>query len=141
MSQPRVNYFCNTELSTSNENAGYDLRASEATVVTSGERKIVKTELKLEMPTHMYAQVFSRSGLAVKGIDACGGVIDSGYRNTVGVILHNTSNVDFNVSVGDRVAQIVFLPIYHPELTRLSNETQLSDSDRGQNGFGSSGVQ
>jgi dUTP pyrophosphatase len=137
--QPVVKYICNTELSTSPENAGYDLRSTADLVIPPGGRVIVPTGLKIEMPHHMYAQVFSRSGLASRGVDACGGVIDSGYRNDIGVILHNTNTTEFVVKVGDRVAQLVFLPIYHPQLVCVSGG--LSDSERGERGFGSSGMQ
>lgn len=118
-------------------NAGYDLRASEAANISPGERKLIKTDLKLEMPSTMFAKVESRSGLALKGIDARGGVIDSNYRGYIGVILHNTSQNLFTVNVGDRIAQLLFLPVIHPTF-QLTN--RLANTNRGESGFGSSGL-
>jgi dUTP pyrophosphatase len=100
-------------------NAGYDLRANEACSLRAGERRLIKIDLRLEMPTTMFAKIESRSGLALQGIDARGGVIDASYRGLVGVILHNTSpSNDFEIHVGDRIAQLLFLPILHPHFQR-----------------------
>lgn len=119
-------------------NAGYDLRAAEACTLMPGDRRLIKTDLRLEMPTNMFAKIESRSGLAMQGIDARGGVIDSNYRGLVGVILHNTSSSTVcSIGVGDRIAQLVFLPVIHPTF-RVS--TTLSETKRGESGFGSSGL-
>jgi dUTP pyrophosphatase len=126
--------------STLDENAGYDLRSNVDDVILANSQKLIATDLKLEMPNDMYAQVMPRSGLALKSfIDTKGGVIDSGYRNYVGVILQNYGTQDFVVNKGDRIAQLIFLPIYHPTL-QFVESSELSESNRGEKGYGSSGV-
>jgi dUTP pyrophosphatase len=134
-----VYYSTNQDFSTSIENAGYDLRACECDIVQIGERKLIKTDLILQMPNNMFAKIESRSGLAMKGIDARGGIIDAGYRNILGVILHNTSDIPFPINKGDRIAQLLFLPILHPNLIKI-NQKDLSNSERGTKGYGSSGM-
>ena len=138
---PGVYLTTDREFTTLDENAGYDLRANESCVIPPGKRALVKTDLKLWMPNTMYAQGKSRSGLALKGIDAKGGVIDAGYRGFVGVILHNYSDTDFVVTENDRIAQLIFLPVIHPTLIKASDEEDLPTSKRGENGFGSSGTE
>lgn len=122
-------------------NAGYDLRANEACTLMPGERKVIKTDIRVEMPCTMVAKIESRSGLAVKGIDVRGGVIDSNYRGILGVILHNTTtSYEFVISVGDRIAQLLFYPILHPRIEIISTTTELSETKRGDGGFGSTGM-
>lgn len=144
-----VVFTCPSDFSTLEENAGYDLRSVQSLVVSPGERKLVQTDLRVIMPSNMYGQIFSRSGLALKGIDVKGGVIDSGYRNTIGVILKNDGNNEFVVNVNDRIAQLVFLPVIHPNLTKVTpdeyeeesrNEKETKNVTRGMGGFGSTGM-
>lgn len=138
---PTVKILTSQQFSSSLENAGYDLRSSEDTVVPAGKRVLVKTDLRMQMPSYMFFKVESRSGLALKGIDAKAGVIDCSYRNFIGVILHNYSDVDFVIKTDDRVAQGVFLPVFHPNLVRLKDFSEFDRSERGENGLGSTGLQ
>ena len=124
-------------LSKSIENAGYDISASESYVIPAHSRKVIHTGIQLAIPQNMYGQLHSRSGLASKGVDTCGGVIDSGYRGQIKVILHNSTSSPFEVKIGDRISQIVFHAIYHPNI-QLVNELDITE--RGNRGFGSSGV-
>ena len=142
MSVNSVYYECPNEFSGTTSNAGYDLRANVSTTIPPNTRTVVSTGLYLDMPDSMYAQVFSRSGLAVKNwISAEAGVIDASYRGEVGVVLHNYHpTLSFNIEKGDRIAQLVFLPVIHPTLISKSRD-QHSVSTRNGNGFGSSGVQ
>ncbi|MCK5685842.1 dUTP diphosphatase, partial [bacterium] len=101
---------------------------------------LVKTGLAAELPQELEIQVRSRSGLALKKGIFClnaPGTVDAGYRNEIGVILANFSDEDFEVKSGDRVAQLIFQIPRHPELIEVE---ELGESDRGQGGFGSTGV-
>lgn len=123
--------------------AGMDLRANFVDrgemVVAVGERALIPTGLSLEIPQGFEAQVRPRSGLALKhGITLVNapGTIDSDYRGPLGVILINHGNEDFTVGHGDRIAQIVFAPVMQ---VGWDVEHSLSDTDRGEGGFGSTG--
>lgn len=85
-----------------------------------------------------YGRIASRSGLALySSIIVCAGVIDADYRGPINVILLNYSNKEFNISVGDRIAQLICEKILIPDLELVS---ELDDTKRGSNGFGSTGV-
>ncbi len=122
--------------------AGMDLRAniSESVTLKPLERTIVKTGLFIELPVGYEAQVRPRSGLAAKkGITVLNapGTIDADYRGEIGVILVNLSNDDFTVENGERVAQLV---IAKHERAEWIEVTELSETSRGEGGFGSTGV-
>ena len=120
--------------------AGCDLKASSDLVVRAGQRTVVGTGLKVEIPPGFEGQVRSRSGLAAKnGIIVLNspGTVDSDYRGEVKVILFNTSNEDFFVKKGDRIAQLVFSQVFH---ATFSKSEDLSKTVRGGGGFGSSGI-
>lgn len=122
--------------------AGADLRASEHEIVRAGERRLVKTGIRIALPEGYAAFVHPRSGLALKeGITVLNtpGTIDAGYRGEIGVILFNTSAEDFVVSAGDRIAQLVIQRVETPEFYVIEGES-LDDSERGEGGFGSTGV-
>ena len=122
--------------------AGMDLRANilEAITLKPLERTIVKTGLFIELPVGFEAQVRPRSGLAAKkGITVLNapGTVDADYRGEIGVILVNLSNEDFIIEDGERIAQLVIAKHERAEWIEVS---QLSDTDRGAGGFGSTGV-
>ena len=122
--------------------AGMDLRAnlSESRVLKPLERSIVGTGLFIELPIGLEAQVRPRSGLAAKkGITVLNapGTIDADYRGEIGVILVNLSNEDFIINNGERVAQLV---IAKHERANWAEVETLSETDRGEGGFGSTGV-
>ncbi len=122
--------------------AGVDLRANLTETITlkSLERTLVKTGVFLEIPEGYEAQVRPRSGLALKkGVTVLNspGTIDADYRGEVGVILINLSNEDFVIENGERIAQLVFAKVEQAQW--LEVET-LSDTSRGEGGFGSTGV-
>jgi dUTP pyrophosphatase len=119
--------------------AGYDLYAAEDAVVVCGTRKLIKTNISMEITPGYYGRIAPRSGLAYKnGIDVLAGVIDSDYRGDIGVILYNTDkNIDFNVKKGDRIAQIIFEACY---TATLNNADNLDNTLRQAGGFGSTGV-
>jgi dUTP pyrophosphatase len=120
--------------------AGADLRAAEDLIIPAGERALVKTGVKLALPDGVVALVHPRSGLALKhGVTVLNtpGTIDSGYRGEIGVILYNTSEQDFAVVTGDRIAQLVFQEYLTADFSR---ESSLDETDRGEGGFGSTGI-
>ena len=123
--------------------AGCDLRSSGWHMIAPGDRALVKTGVRLSLPAGIVALVHPRSGLALKsGITVLNapGTIDSGYRGEVGVILYNASKWDFVIERGDRIAQLVF----QHHLTAafdVVKDTELDETERGEGGFGSTGVE
>ena len=122
--------------------AGMDLRAnlSEAIVLKPLERVIIKTGLFIELPIGYEAQVRPRSGLAAKkGITVLNspGTVDADYRGEIGVILVNLSNEAFIIENGERIAQLVVAK--HERAEWITVET-LSETSRGEGGFGSTGI-
>ena len=119
--------------------AGYDLYAAEEVLVNTMGRKLVKTNISISIPEGYYGRIAPRSGLAYKnGIDVLAGVIDSDYRGDIGVILLNTDhNLDFEVNVGDRIAQIIIEKCHSVNWETVET---LDATVRSEGGFGSSGV-
>jgi len=126
----------------SSGSAGMDLRANltEPVIINPLERAIIKTGLFIELPIGHEAQVRPRSGLAAKkGITVLNspGTIDADYRGEIGVILVNLSNEPFTVENGERIAQLVIAR--HERAEWLAAE-ELTETSRGEGGFGSTGV-
>jgi dUTP pyrophosphatase len=122
--------------------AGMDIRANIDVSVTLKplERIIIKTGLYMSLPRGLEAQVRPRSGLAAKkGISVLNspGTIDADYRGEIGVILINLSKEDFVINDGDRIAQLV---IAKYEQIKWKKVTTLDETERGDGGFGSTGV-
>lgn len=119
--------------------AGMDVYSAEDYILKPGEKKIFSTGLKFEIPEGYELQVRPRSGLAAKhGITVLNspGTLDFQYRGILGVILINHSKEDFEVKRGDRIAQIVFNKFETAELIEVD---ELSETVRGEGGFGSTG--
>lgn len=122
--------------------AGMDLRANNPEPIELGplERAIIPTGIFIELPSGYEAQIRPRSGLAAKkGVSLVNspGTIDADYRGEIGVILVNLSNEPFTVERGERIAQMV---IAKHEQARWVEADQLGESERGEKGFGSTGV-
>lgn len=121
--------------------AGIDLRADADYTVWTNARQLVGTGLSIELPEGYAAFVMPRSGLAIKhGVTVLNspGVIDSGYRGEIKVPLYNTDQyTPFEIRKGDRIAQLVIMPVVHAELNRVDG---LDTTERGADGFGSTGV-
>ena len=118
--------------------AGFDLFADDEAWIFAKERQTIKTGISFDMPDNMAGLIWPRSGLSVKkGIDVLAGVVDSGYRGEIMVCLYNTSNEDVEIKRGDRIAQIIFQEV--PAISLLLRE-ELETSQRGSNGFGSTGT-
>lgn len=117
--------------------AGYDLYSIEDGSIIPGERICIPTGLKMAIPIGFYGRIAPRSGLAVReGIDVMAGVIDSGYKDEICVVLINHNNKLYKYKKGDRIAQMIITPCESPEINIVD---KLSSLDRG-GGFGSSGV-
>jgi len=116
-----------------------DVYSIEETVIKSGETKLIKTGIAIELPKMTEAQIRPRSGLALKHsvtVLNTPGTIDEGYRGEIGVILINHGDTDFHVEKHMRIAQMVVKPIYTIDVVEIE---ELSDTVRGEGGFGSSG--
>ena len=122
------------------DDAGFDLYASEDYLLPAHGFGCVPTALSIELPEGYEAQVRPRSGLAAKyGVTVLNtpGTIDAGYRGEVKVILINHGEADFAISAGMRIAQMVISPVF---AARFVETASLEDSARGEGGFGSSGT-
>lgn len=118
--------------------AGYDLYASQETVIKARGQGLVSTDVSFTVPIGTYGRIAPRSGLAVKnGISTGAGVVDRDYTGEVKVVLFNHSEKDFEVKVGDRVAQLILEKIV--EDAEVVVVESLEESARGAGGFGSTG--
>ncbi|MCF7866831.1 dUTP diphosphatase [Candidatus Woesearchaeota archaeon] len=114
-----------------------DICSVEEYELKPGERKAIKTGIAISFPTGNVILIKDRSGLAAKkGITTLAGVIDPDYRGEYLVVLLNTSSESVKIEKGERIAQILMLPIIKPEIEEVK---ELTDSKRGDGGFGSSG--
>ncbi len=119
--------------------AGYDLRATERVSIPQDGRRLVGTGIAIALPEGVAGLVTPRSGLAIEhGLTLLNapGLIDPNYRGEIKVILHNTSERRYTVEIGDRVAQLLLVPYWAPELEVVD---ELPTTSRGSDGFGSSG--
>lgn len=121
--------------------AGFDLYSNEVSVdIPNGETKIIGTGLYMEIPDGYAGLIYARSGLASKrGLRPanCVGVIDSDYRGEIKVALHNDSKECQTIHKGDRIAQIVITPFLAIDFNEVD---ELSETDRGKRGFGSTDI-
>ena len=119
--------------------AGLDLFSVEEVTIEPGKRKLVATGISIELPKNTEAQVRPRSGLALKyGVTVLNspGTIDEGYRGEIKVILINHGEEAFKINKGDKIAQMVIMPVLTVEIKEVEI---LNDSERGEGGFGSTG--
>lgn len=127
--------------------AGWDLYSAARVTIAPGATKIIPTGIAMEIPYGWYGQIKSRSGLGAKGLVVTAGVVDSGYRGEIGIVAINThihtnnestdlneDNGYFTFKPGDKIAQMVFLPV--PDI-KFEVMDSLEETSRGENGFGS----
>jgi dUTP pyrophosphatase len=127
-----------------NENdAGYDLFSDQEILISAKCREIVSTGIAIQLPKignhyeEIYARIAPRSGMAVKsGIDVFAGVIDREYTGEIKVCLFNSSNKDFKIEKGQKIAQLIPTLIFKDKIVEVE---ELDDTKRGEKGFGSSG--
>lgn len=125
----------------SEEAAGLDLYAANDSIIVIQPHStvLIPTDIAIEIPRGMFGGIFARSGLASKrGLRPanCVGVIDSDYRGNIIVALHNDTDEAKAIEEGERIAQLIIMPYVMPELKVVK---ELSDTERGSDGFGSSG--
>lgn len=114
-----------------------DMFAYEDHVLKVGETNVIKTGIALEIPYGFEGLVRGRSGLFSKGIVCHLGTVDPTYRGDIGIMLTNISNEDFIITKGMRLSQFTVKPIYEIDFEEVN---ALSETDRGANGYGSSGL-
>ena len=123
--------------------AGADLRSTTDITIYPNEIKSVGTGVAMKIPDGYVGLVFSRSGMGKSGVTLANsvGVIDAEYRGEIKVMLQNFGQDPFQINIGDRIAQIVLMPIILPEFEQFNgSEEDWNNSSRGTNGFGSSGI-
>ncbi|MDQ6997857.1 MAG: dUTP diphosphatase [Mariprofundus sp.] len=123
--------------------AGADLRAAidEDVIIEPGQHVLIKTGFAMALPDNFEAQIRPRSGLALKHaitVLNAPGTIDADYRGEIGIILINHGDLPFTVQRGDRIAQMVIAPFVQADFMAVGT---LSETERGEGGFGSSGKQ
>lgn len=123
----------------SEEAAGLDLYSVEDIVLGSGARELIQTGVGMDIPKGYVGIVKSRSGLAARhGLEVGAGVIDSDYRGEIKVLLYNNSLNTYHIKAGDRIAQILLIPVLMD--VEVEQVYTLDQTDRGYEGFGSTGV-
>lgn len=122
------------------DDAGLDLRSRDAVAIPARGGAVIDTGVHIQLPSGYYGKIESKSGLNVKhGIVACGGVIDESYRGSIVVKLYNLTDKDYLVFPGDKVAQLVIMPYIAPPIEYVESLSELGETERGANGFGSTG--
>jgi len=120
-----------------NTDAGLDLRSPAFAVLPAHSSIVINTGVHVELPEGTYGSIRSKSGLAVKfGITAFDGTIDVGYTGAIVVMLLNRGDEDYRIHKGDKIAQLVVQPCEYPSVDIVDS---LEATDRGDNGFGSTG--
>ena len=118
-----------------NADAGFDLESTENVVIDAKDfAPMIHTNAHLDIPTGYFGLVKERSGMSSKGIFVIGGVIDSGYHGEIMVNLANMSGYEYKIQDGDRIAQLIIIPC-----SAVMVKGEMPDSDRGTDGFGSTG--
>ena len=116
--------------------AGLDIYARVAQIVPAKESAKFDTGVHIEIPAGYVGMLKSKSGLNVKHGLVSEGVIDSGYTGSIVVKLYNHSGFDYKINAGDKISQLVILPVLLPDLELVDD---LEETERGANGFGSTG--
>lgn len=118
------------------DDAGLDLYALEDVLLEPGQGKAAKTGIAIALPVGHVGLVADRSSLAKKGVKTAGGVIDAGYRGEIHIVLWNISQAAVQLKKGERIAQLLILPIWTPAVAEVDS---LDETQRGTKGFGSTG--
>lgn len=119
------------------DDAGLDLRSPIEVVIKAGEAAVIDTGVHIEIPSGYVGMLKSKSGLNVKYSLLSEGVIDSGYTGSIIIKLYNHGKCDMMVEKGDKISQLVILPIITP-IPHVVDK--MDETERGNNGFGSTGT-
>lgn len=136
----RINYLAKLPEQAHEGDAGMDLFSIEEKIINPGEVALIHTGIKIELPEETEAQIRPRSGLALKNaitVLNSPGTIDEGYRGEIGVILINHGKESFKVEMQMKIAQMVIKPVLKVNILEVD---ELSDTERAEGGFGSTGV-
>ncbi len=118
--------------------AGMDFFSNVEAVLNPGERKLIPTGVSMEIPEGYVGLIWDKSGIATKyGIKTMAGVIDSGYRGEILILLHNLSSEEFRIQKGSKIAQMLIQPVKQEEIIEAE---ELDETERGSKGFGSTGM-
>ena len=118
--------------------AGMDFYSNETVHLQPNERKLISTGISMAIPESYVGLIWDKSGLANKhGLKTMAGVIDSGYRGEIKILVHNLSNQLYVVEAGKKIAQMLIQPIEQKAITEVED---LNQTDRGDGGFGSTGL-
>lgn len=138
MSEPRGKIISGRLSKKNVFDAGLDVYSQESVNIPAGESRLISTGLSVEVPKGYAGLLWSRSGLSVKHkIEVGAGCIDYGYQGEVKVHLYNHGNASYYVEVGDKIAQLLTIPILTTNYTQVSAFSE--ETDRGEGGFGSTG--
>lgn len=118
------------------EDAGMDLHLLETVEIAAGGGIRVRTGIAMEIAVGFVGMVADRSSLAAKGLKTAGGIIDAGYRGEIHIVLRNLTAESVRLEAGDRVAQLLILPVALPVIQEVA---ELSETTRASGGFGSTG--
>lgn len=118
------------------DDAGMDLYSLEDITLIPGEGKVSRTGIALSIPPGHVGLVADRSSMAKRGVKTAGGIIDAGYRGEIHIVLWNIAREPIELKRGERIAQLLILPIRTPAVREVA---ELDDTARGEKGFGSSG--
>lgn len=117
--------------------AGLDIKSNENCIIEAHDSRLISTGLYLQIPNGFVGLIWSRSGISVKNkVEVGAGCIDSTYRGQIMVHLHNFGEKEFEIKKGDRIAQLLTVPVC---LNEYISVDELDETERNQNGFGSSG--
>jgi dUTP pyrophosphatase len=118
------------------EDAGMDLYGLEDVIIEPSQGKLARTGIAMAIPQGFVGMIADRSSLGKRGVKTAGGIIDEGYRGEIQVIVWNISGEPIHLKRGERIAQLLILPIATPAIVEV---TTLDETKRGANGFGSTG--
>ncbi len=118
--------------------AGMDFYSNEETTILPNERKLISTGIVMAIPPGYVGLIWDKSGIATKyGIKTMAGVIDSGYRGEIKILIHNLSNQIHKIEKNTKIAQMLIQPI---ECRKVIEVEELDQTERGEGGFGSTGI-
>ncbi len=118
------------------DDAGMDLISAEINTVPAHSRQTFKTGVHMAIPNGYFGAIRAKSGLLRKHGIICSGTVDCSYTGEIMVTLVNTSDADYQVFKGDKIAQMILIPYHHAEFVQVD---KLDETERGDNGFGSTG--
>lgn len=117
--------------------AGMDLFSSVQIIIRPGETVAVPTGIQMAIPFGYVGLIWDKSGIALKGVHRLAGVVDSGYRGEVKVVLTNLGHEPFEITPGMKIAQMLIQRVEAPEIVEVE---ELDKTSRGEGGFGSTGL-